>query len=256
MRRMSMRRMSMETPAKGLSITEKKKLARRGFPWGMLWVPVLFLAGLGAGYLIWGRGSAESVSAAPPGDVAPGEVQIPEQVQRYDIPEDDDYAYGPSDAPITIIEFSDYECPYCQRWFEQVWLRLRQEYAGQVRLVYRDLPLPGHPNAVPSAEAANCAGEQGKYYEYHDLLFNGELGLNPGAYQEYAAQVGLDQAAFQTCVEERRFRAEVEADVAYAAQIGISSTPTFFINGIPLVGAQPYEVFQQVVEMELAGKIP
>jgi len=244
--------MPEQKPEKGLSVAEKKRLARKGFPWAIVWIPLLFLAGLGTGYLIWGSAASGEASAA---DAQP-EVQIPEQVQRLDVSLDDDYIYGPQDAPITIVEFSDYECPYCQRWYDTVWLRLRQEYADQVRLVYRDLPLPNHPNAVPSAEAANCAGEQGKYWEYHDLLFGGELGLSPSAYQEYASQVGLDLDAFQTCVDERRYSAEVEADLADATQLGVSSTPTFFINGIPLVGAQPYEVFQQVIELELAGKIP
>jgi protein-disulfide isomerase len=247
---------------------EHKRLARSSIrvPWAALLIIFVFFLGLGSGYLLWGRGTAEAAAAnaAQPQaqqpttaeQTAQGELQVPENVTRYDVPVDDDYIHGPQDAPITIVEFSDYECPYCQSWYQQVWLRLREEYADQVRLVYRDFPLPGHPNAIPAAEAANCAGEQGKYYEYHDLLFGGSLGLNPEAYLSYAKQAGLNQSDFETCIEERRYQAEVDADAQWAAELGVSSTPTFFINGIPLIGAQPYEVFKQVIDLELAGKIP
>lgn len=232
---------------------DKKMLARRGFPWLVVFLPLVFLLGLGTGYLVWGMNAQDAVAAE--GATQP-EVQIPEQVQRFDVPVDDDYIYGPEDAPITIVEFSDFECPFCKRWYDQVWLRLKEEYPDQIRLVYRDFPLPGHPNAVPSAEAANCAGEQGQYWQFHDLLFSDRYGLNEQAYLDYAGDLKLDMAAFQQCIEERRYKEEVEADLEWATQLGVSSTPTFFINGIPLVGAQPFEVFQQVIELELAGKIP
>jgi protein-disulfide isomerase len=232
---------------------ERKRAARRGFPWAVVLMPLVFMMGLGVGYLVWGMNIGEAVAAEPQAQPA---VQIPEQVQRFDVPVDDDYIYGPEDAPITIVEFSDYECPYCKRWYDQVWLRLREEYPDEIRLVYRDLPLPGHPNAIPSAEAANCAGEQDKYWQFHDLLFSDKYGLNAQAYLDYAGELGLDMEAFRQCVEERRYKEEVEADLAWASQLGVSSTPTFFINGIPLVGAQPFEVFQQVIDLELSGEIP
>jgi protein-disulfide isomerase len=251
---------------------EHKRLARSSIrvPWTVLLVILVFFLGLGSGWLIWGRGTAEAAAAnvAQPqpqaqqqqpttaGQAAQGELQVPESVTRYDVPVDDDYIHGPQDAPITIVEFSDYECPFCQRWYQEVWLRLKEEYPTQVRLVYRDFPLPNHPNAISAAEAANCAGEQGKYFEYHDLLFGGSLGLNPEAYLSYAKEAGLNQSDFRTCIEERRYQAEVEADAKWASELGVSSTPTFFINGIPLIGAQPYEVFKQVIDLELAGKIP
>jgi protein-disulfide isomerase len=123
-------------------------------------------------------------------------------------------------------------------------------------MVYRDFPLFSiHPNAMPAAEAANCAYEQGSFWEFHDKLFGMELALSAEAYRQYAQDLGLDVDAFNECVETRRYQDEVQADYAYASELGVRSTPTFFINGIALVGAQPYEVFQQVIDKELAGEL-
>jgi protein-disulfide isomerase len=130
-------------------------------------------------------------------------------------------------------------------------------YGDQVRFVYRDFPLDSiHANARPAAEAANCANEQGVFWDYHDKLFSMELGLSPDAYQEYASQLDLDEEAFQECIESGRYQQEVQSDFEFAANLGVRSTPTFFINGIAVVGAQPFEIFQQVIERELAGEIP
>ena len=184
---------------------------------------------------------------------AAGEIQ---QVTRYPVTEDGDPSYGPADAPITIIEFSDFECPYCQRWHEEVWKKLVVAYPSQIRLVYRDFPLYSiHPNAGPAANAAACANEQGKYWEFHDLLFSGAEKLGEAAYRTYASALNMDLSAFQLCLDENRYEAEVTADFEYASSLGISSTPTFFINGVALIGAQPFEVFQEVIELELAGKL-
>ncbi len=249
--------MSENNPQLNPLVSKKERRRQVKFPWVAVLVPIAFLLGLGIGYFLWGAKALQANAAqATQQAQAAEQVNIPENVQRFDVPVDDDYVYGNADAPITIVEFSDYECPYCQRWFDQVWTRLREEYPEQVRLVYRDFPLPGHPNATPAAEAANCAGEQDVYYAFHDLLFSGRLGLSADAYLGYADELELNLADFKQCLEERRHQAEVEADAAWAADLGVSSTPTFFINGIPLVGAQPYEVFKQVIDMELAGKIP
>jgi protein-disulfide isomerase len=130
-------------------------------------------------------------------------------------------------------------------------------YGDQIRFVYRDFPLESiHANAKPAAEAANCANEQGEFWEYHDKLFSMELGLSSEAYQEYATQLGLDIDEFQECFESGRYQEEVQLDFEFAANLGVRSTPTFFVNGIAVVGAQPFEVFQQVIEKELAGEIP
>lgn len=239
-------------------------------------LPIAFVLGLAVGYLFWGRspGSGElPVSAAPAStflteaateespDVPESEDQAAAEseqtVQRYPVPVDDDPAIGPEDAPITLIEFSDYECPYCKRWHDEVFDRLRAEYPDQVRFVYRDFPLTSiHPNAEPAAMAANCAHEQDAFWEFHDKLFEQASGLSQEAYISYAEELDLDMDSFTECVESERYKAEVQGDMQYAVNLGIRSTPTFFLNGLPLVGAQPYEVFQEVIEKELAGEIP
>lgn len=213
-----------------------------------LLMPVVFALGLGSGYLIWGQGNDAGAAAAG--------GSAPQEVRRYDVPLDDDPSIGPSNAPITIIEFSDYECPFCRRWHNEVYLRLREEYGDKIRFVYRDFPLTSiHPNALPAAEAANCANEQNVFWEFHDLLFNG-TSLGESIYLQYAQQLGLDMEKFQACLDSGRYSQEVQADFQYAASLGVRSTPTFFLNGIPIVGAQPYEIFKQVIDRELAGEIP
>lgn len=208
----------------------------------LLLLPVMFFLGLGAGYAVWGKAGS---TPAPQ-----------QQVRRYSVPVDDDPAIGPKDAPITLIEFSDYECPYCRRWHNEVYLRLMQEYGDKIRFVYRDFPLTSiHPNALPAAIAANCAYEQGAFWQFHDLLFTGG-GLGESYYLQYANELGLDLEAFQACLDAEQSLQEVQADFNYAAALGVRSTPTFFLNGLPIVGAQPYEVFKQVIDKELAGEIP
>jgi protein-disulfide isomerase len=238
---------------------------RRGHLFAIL-LPLAFLFGLGLGYLVWGRAPVETAATAAAEASSPGESEAqdreaasstPQQVIRYDVPADGDPALGPADAAITIIEFSDYECPYCQRWHVEVFDRLMETYADQVRLVYRDFPLTSiHPNAFAAAEAANCANEQGGFWGFHDRLFSMELGLSSQAYQQYARQLGLDEEAFRECLDSGKYKEEVQSDFDYAAELGVRSTPTFFINGIAVVGAQPYEVFQQIIDKELAGEIP
>lgn len=226
----------------------------------LLWalLPVMFALGLGTGWLIWGQApAAQAVTQVAVAATDVPQIEIPTDIKRYDIPLDDDPILGPADAPITIVEFSDYQCPYCSKWHQEVFKKLLETYKGQIRFVYRDFPLKSiHPDAVPAAEAANCAGEQNAYWEYHDALFSNKYGFGEQAYLQYATELGLNTEQFKTCFDERRYSDEVEADFQYAAQFGVSSTPTFFINGLAVVGAQPYELFTQLIDAELAGKIP
>ena len=233
-------------------------------------MPLIFIVGLGFGYLLRGWTPLPGTSAAassefssssdPAAAVSQSNPDAPvedPQIVRYDVPVDDDPMLGAEDAPITIVEFSDYECPYCRQWHTEVYTQLIDTYGDQIRFVYRDFPLESiHSNANPAAEAANCAYEQGAFWEYHDKLFSNELGLNSEALQEYASQLNLDTDAFQECIESGRYQEEVQSDFEFAANLGVRSTPTFFINGIAVVGAQPFEIFQQVIERELAGEIP
>jgi protein-disulfide isomerase len=177
-----------------------------------------------------------------------------DQARRVDVSTDDDPSIGPEDAPVTIIEFSDYQCPYCQVWYQQVYEQLLASYPNQIRFVYRDLPLPGHSEAIPAAEAANCAGEQGAYWKYHDALFSGQYGLDRAAYEQYAADLGLDTKTFTACLDSHRYQDEVQADAREAARVGINSTPTFVVNGRVLIGALPFANFQAVIDEELAAR--
>ena len=165
---------------------------------------------------------------------------------------DDDPSRGPSDAPVTIVEFSDYQCPYCQIWHEEVLVRLLIEYPGELRFIYRDFPLSGHPEAQPAAEAANCAGDQEAYWEFQDAIFSSEYGYGRLAYEQYASDLNLDLGEFTDCLDSHRHEAEVLEDYNDGVRLGVQSTPTFFINGTQIVGAQPYENFQQLIEAELA----
>jgi len=222
-----------------------------------------FAAGILLGYVIWGMGSTESAApnsqtaAQSSGPVleAPVPTSEPEYI-RYDVPSDGFYAIGPEDAPITIIEFSDYQCPFCRRWHDEVYQPLLAAYPGQIRLVYRNLPLTSiHPDAFPAAEAAMCAGEQNAYWQYHEKLFGSEL-LGSGVYTQYAQDLGLDMTKFEACLTDHKYQAAIQADSDFAINLGVRSTPTFFINGLAVVGAQPLEVFKQVIDKELAGEIP
>jgi protein-disulfide isomerase len=126
-----------------------------------------------------------------------------------------------------------------------------KEYDGRVRLVFRDMPLPSHPLARPAHEAARCAGAFGRYWPYHDRLFAAQPAFERDDLVRYAVEVGVSRAAFEGCIDQRRFASAVEADVAQARALGVRSTPTFFINGRPLVGAQPVETFRTVIDEAL-----
>ena len=211
----------------------------------------VFVLGMVSGFLIWGKGTP---AVANNGQSLPTPVQ---QVTRYPVEEGGNPSIGPADAPITIIAFSDYQCPYCQKWESEVYQRLLDDYPTQVRIVYRDFPLNSiHPEAAPAANAANCAGEQDSYFQYHDKLFSYELDLGKEAYLQYARELKLDMDSFTACLESGRYEAEVTEDLNYAVELGVQSTPTFFINGLYLVGAQPYTTFKKLIDQELAGVIP
>jgi protein-disulfide isomerase len=154
---------------------------------------------------------------------------------------------GPATAPVTIVEFSDYQCPYCAR-AQQALAQVLKEYDGRVRIVFKDLPLPSHALARPAHEAARCAGALGRYWAYHDRLFAAQPAFERADLVRYAVELGLPREAFERCVDERRFASAVEADVAQARGLGVRSTPTFLINNRPLVGAHPVENFRSAID--------
>jgi protein-disulfide isomerase len=166
---------------------------------------------------------------------------------------DDDPAQGPEDAPVTIIEFSDFQCPYCARFQEETLPQILSNYGDQVRFVYRDFPLTSlHANALNAAEASECADDQGKYWEYHDLLFQNQAALDVESLKSYAASLGLDTAAFDDCLASGKYAQEVAKDLQDGTNAGVQGTPSFFINGTPIQGAQPFAAFQAAIEAALS----
>jgi protein-disulfide isomerase len=159
-------------------------------------------------------------------------------------------AKGPANAPVEIVEFSDFQCPYCLAAKPTV-NRVLEAYGDRVRFVYRNYPLPNHPNARPAAEAAQCANSQGKFWPYHDRLFAEASKLNDVDLKRTAAELGLDTARFNACFDSHQFRSVVDADIQAGQDAGVSGTPAFFINGRELTGAQPFEQFQRIIEEEL-----
>jgi len=162
---------------------------------------------------------------------------------------------GGAKAPVTIVMFSDYECPFCKRG-ETVVDQIMKTYGDKVRVVFRDYPLPMHPNARPAAEAASCANAQGKFWEYHAKLFANQTALGEAKLKEYAQALGLDAAKFEQCLKDKPFRAAIDKDLADGAKAGVNGTPAFFVNGRALSGAQPLEAFKEIIDDELAAAKP
>lgn len=159
---------------------------------------------------------------------------------------------GPATAPVTVVSFADYQCPYCQK-AEQTVAELLRRYPNKLRLVHRDFPLDFHPRARMAARASYCAGEQGRFWEYHRALL-----LEPGDYSDAELQArarafGLQEGAFGACLGSDRFDAVVAAGIEDGRKLGVNSTPTFFINGRMVSGARPVEYFAQVIDEELAA---
>ena len=162
-------------------------------------------------------------------------------------------AKGATGAPIELIEFADFECPYCLQAFPTV-KRVLETYGDRIRIVYRHYPLPSHPFARPAAEASQCANEQGKFWAYHDRLFGDPGKLSDADLKKAAADLGLDAARFNTCVDQHKYQAVVEADTQAGNDAGVNGTPAFFVNGRLLSGAQPFEAFKRVIDEELELK--
>lgn len=158
---------------------------------------------------------------------------------------------GDESAPVTIVEFSDFHCPFCRR-VQPTLIELLAKYPGKVRIVYKDLPLDQlHPQAKRASEAARCAGDQGKFWEYHDKIYAGGSDSSPENLRTMATAVGLDVSTFESCLSAGTHRAGIQTDLSQAAQLGLNGTPAFFINGRALSGAQPLEAFVEIIDAEL-----
>ncbi|MEM2873991.1 MAG: DsbA family protein [Candidatus Nanoarchaeia archaeon] len=221
-------------------------------------IAIVFLViGLGVGFVL-GDKFGDSATGAIAGP-QPSPTQPEEPTPRIQASIDDDAILGKTNAPVTIIEFSDFQCPYCGRFATGTLMDIKKNYVdtGKVKLVFRDLPLSFHSNAESAAIAAECAGEQGKYYEFHDKLFANQQNLSIENYKIWAEELGLDIEKFNACLDSEEIKAEVQKDVSDAIAYGITGTPTFLIgndkNGyVKVVGAQPYDVFKQIIDAELA----
>jgi protein-disulfide isomerase len=170
--------------------------------------------------------------------------------ERYRIPVTSAPARWGDAAKVTIVEYSDYQCPFCAR-VEETLARIEKDYGGAVRLVWKDNPLPFHTNATPAAEAARAAGAQGRFWPMHDLLMANQKALSRADLESYAAELKLDVAAFKAALDDHRYARDIAGDVTEAKNFGALGTPTFFINGRVLRGAQPYEQFKQLIDEEI-----
>jgi protein-disulfide isomerase len=167
---------------------------------------------------------------------------------------DKGFTRGEKSAPVSIVEFSDFQCPFCKAATATMH-QIMAQYAGKVRWVFRDFPIANlHPLANKAHEAARCAAEQGKFWEYHDVLFQKSPQLAPAELKKYARELKLDGESFDRCLEAGKHQAAIAADIEDGQRLGVSGTPAFFINGRMLVGAQPAAAFQQVIDSELSKK--
>jgi protein-disulfide isomerase len=163
-----------------------------------------------------------------------------------------DPAIGNAAAPVTIVEFSDFQCPFCQRVAPTL-ARVREVYGDRVRVVWKDFPLTQiHQWSFKAAEAARCAGDQDRYWEYHDRLFANQRALGASELKAHAAALGLEAVAFATCLDSGRYADRVQASVAEGTRLGVTSTPTIYINGRSLSGAQPFAVLASMIDEELS----
>lgn len=217
--------------------------------------------GLVVGLLISSKGTTFIANFIEDEGSAQGPEAIVDQIMKEDkrvsVSMDDDSVLGSPDAPITIVEFSDYQCPYCNSFWSETFPQIKANYidTGKARFVYRDYPLPSHPQAQLAAEAAECAAKDNSalYYQMHDKLFGGvaEWHLKDTAkdtFIAYGNDLGVD---ITTCLNNGEMSKEVSDDFVNARTYGVQATPTFFVNGLQITGAYPYEVFELLIEREL-----
>lgn len=159
--------------------------------------------------------------------------------------------WGSADAKVTVVEFSDFECPFCSRAYTH-FQKIKEEYGpDQLRVVFRDLPLETHPRALPSALAAHCADEQGKFWEYHDLLFENQTQLEDENLLDYAKRLSLNEDKFARCYESKKYEGRIQRSIREADLLQLEGTPTYVINGVVLQGSASYERFKERIEMAL-----
>lgn len=175
----------------------------------------------------------------------PAPAKLPIAIEAY-------RTVGSPGAPVTIVEFSDYECPFCKKFTTEILPSIKEQYVdtGKVRFVFSDFPLEIHPNARAAAIAARCAGEQNAYFAYHDRLFANSKNLSHENFLRIATDLGLDVGVFSQCLDDQKHQASLDADIGAAKELGVKGTPSFLVNGQLVTGAQPFSVFQAMIERE------
>jgi protein-disulfide isomerase len=207
----------------------------------VLFAPGLFVAGYFTNAAVddSGGGTVAARPTAQPTATVQPTATPPIVVANVSV--DDDPSWGPADAPVTIVEFSDFQCPYCGRFATQTLPQIKQAYEGKILFVFRDFPLSSiHANAEKAAEAAGCANDQGKFWEYHDILYSNQSALDVASLKSYASQLGLDTATFDECLDSGAHAQEIQKDVQDGTSYGVNGTPAFFVNGLLVVGALPF----------------
>ncbi len=181
-------------------------------------------------------------------------------IKNVQVSADDDSYMGDKSAPVKMIEFSDYQCPFCRTFWKETFPSIKRDYidTGKVVFIYRDFPLSFHPAAHISAQSAQCAGDQGKYWEMQDKIFGEQDKKGSGTIQygatdlkKWAQEIGLDMNKFNQCLDSEKFKAEVDKDLADGSKAGVNGTPSSFVNGQLIVGAQPYPAFKVIIDEEL-----
>lgn len=231
---------------------------KHGLIYGLISI-VAFAAGIITGYMMW--------------EYKPEPERTIYNIETAGFP-----SIGPADAPVVIVEFSEYQCPFCWRAYNEVYKPLLEAYPNDIRIVFRNFPLSFHPNAMASAEAALCAGEQNAYWEFHNALFDNYLNiyqedqrrlLDQATYNQFASGLGLNVVSFERCMASHKYQQFIQADADYANNLppdfetdnetgeivpvaAVGGTPTFFINGHRLGGVLPLEEFKKIIDAELA----
>jgi len=251
---------------KMISFAELWNLAINNFGTGLLIVAAFLLGMLSTEVRYLKKGFGGTPSAAAPTAQAPTNqgAAAPEQPLTDDqwkkVLTNSPFELGKKNAPITMIEFTDYQCPYCGRHYTETYGKLVEQYVktGKMRIVFHDLPLPFHPNAKPGAIAARCAGQQGKYEQMHDKLFDSQQDWSNlsnddarAKFSVYAKDLGLNAAKFESCEKDASVAKAIDDDSALAAAVGATGTPTFFVNKQKIVGAMPLSEFNRIIDAQL-----
>jgi len=192
---------------------------------------------------------APTAPTAPTAEPTPAEYAASLTKQDIEV-KSDEYVRGNASAPVAIIEYSDFECPFCSR-VQPTIEQLLDEYEGQVKLVFRHFPLSFHASAQKAAEASECAGVQGKFWEMHDKMFDNQQSLSVDSLKGYAKDLGLNTSKFNSCLDDGTYAQKVKDDMSEGSQLGVSGTPGTFVDGMLVSGARPYAYFQAVVDLAL-----